>query len=314
MEITQKTLMKEVLADHMRNVLASDPDVVMLDADLARCAGTNVVYKDFPDRCFDVGIAEANMTSMAAGLASYGFKPYISSFAPFATRRSADQVMISVCYAQQNVKIIGTDPGIAAELNGGTHMALEDMGMLRSIPNVLIYEPTDTVELAKALPQIHEYPYPCYVRMHRKNPPILTKESDEINILKARKMREGTDCTIVASGIMVETALLASEELEKEGISVEVICCHTIKPIDSETIIASAKKTGAVVTAENHNVIGALRSAVCETLCENYPVPLESIGVKEKFGEVGKVPYLRKAFNMDVEDVVGAVRKVLARK
>ena len=314
MEITKNTLMKEVLVDHMRNVLANDPDCVMLDADLAKCAGTNVLYKEFPEKCFDVGIAEANMASMAAGLSSYGFKPYISSFAPFASRRCADQIMISICYAQQNVKIIGTDPGIAAELNGGTHMALEDIGMLRSIPNILIYEPTDAMEFYKALPQIHAYPYPCYVRMHRKTPALLTKESDEVDILKARIIKEGTDCTIVASGIMVETAMLASEELAKEGVSVEVVCCPTVKPIDAETIVASAKKTGAVVTAENHNVMGALRSAVCEVLCENYPVPLESIGVKEKFGEVGKVSYLRKVFNMGVVDVVGAVKKVLMRK
>ncbi|MBR3685550.1 MAG: transketolase family protein [Clostridia bacterium] len=314
MEINEKTLMKEVLVDHMRNVLSSDPDVVMLDADLAKCAGTNGLYKEFPDRCFDIGIAEANMASMAAGLSSYGFKPYISSFAPFATRRCADQIMISICYAQQNVKIIGTDPGITAELNGGTHMALEDIGMLRSIPNILIYEPTDTMEFHKALPQIHAYPYPCYIRMHRKCPALLTKESDEVNILKARMMREGTDCTIVASGVMVETALLASEELQKEGISVEVVCCHTVKPIDADTIVASAKKTGAVVTAENHNVMGALRSAVCEVLSENHPVPVESVGVKEKFGEVGKVPYLRKAMNMEVCDVVFSVKKAIARK
>lgn len=314
MEITQKTLMKEVLVDHMRNVLANDPDCVMLDADLAKCAGTNVLYKEFPEKCFDVGIAEANMASMAAGLSSYGFKPYISSFAPFASRRCADQIMISICYAQQNVKIIGTDPGIAAELNGGTHMALEDIGMLRSIPNILIYEPTDAMEFYKALPQIHAYPYPCYVRMHRKTPALLTKESDEVDILKARVMRQGSDCTIVASGIMVETALLAADELQKEGVSVEVVCCPTVKPIDADTIVASAKKTGVVVTAENHNVMGALRSAVCEVLCENYPVPLESVGVKEKFGEVGKVPYLRKVFNMEVCDVVSAVKKAIARK
>lgn len=314
MQITEKTLMKEVLVDHLRNVLANDPQVVLLDADLAKCAGTNVLYGEFPDRCLDVGIAEANMASMAAGLSSYGFKPYISSFAPFATRRMADQIMISICYAQQNVKIIGTDPGIAAELNGGTHMALEDIGMLRSIPNILIYEPTDAMELYKALPQIHAYPYPCYVRTHRKSPALLTKESDEVNILKARVMKEGSDVTIVASGIMVETAMQAAAQLKEEGISVEVVCCPTIKPIDVKTIVASAKKTGAVVTAENHNVMGALRSAVCETLSENYPVPVESVGVKEKFGEVGKVPYLRKAMNMDVEDVVGAVKAAIARK
>lgn len=311
MKLDNTTLMKDVLVNFLRERMTSDPKVVVLDADLAKCSGTIALQKEFPNRAIDVGIAEANMASMAAGLASYGYKPVITSFAPFATRRIADQIMISICYAKQNVKIVGTDPGIAAELNGGTHMPFEDIGMLRSIPNILIYEPTDVREFEAILPEIMDYPYPAYIRMHRKNPPIVHEEGAKHSLLKAEVMREGTDVTIVASGIMVETALKASEELAERGIKAEVICAHTYKPFDAETVCASARKTGRVVTAENHNVIGGLRSAVAEALCENCPVPLECVGVKEKFGEVGKVPYLRKAFNMDVEDIIGAVEKVI---
>lgn len=313
MKLDESTMMKEVLVNFLRERMLGDEKVVVLDADLAKCSGTITLQKEFPERAIDVGIAEASMASTAAGLASYGFKPVITSFAPFATRRIADQIMISICYAKQNVKIVGTDPGIAAELNGGTHMPFEDVGMLRSIPDMLIYEPTDVREFEALLPEIMDYPHPAYIRMHRKNPPIVHAEGAEHSLLKAEVLREGKDVTIVASGIMVETALKASEELAAKGVDAEVICAHTYKPFDAETICASARKTGRVVTAENHNVIGGLRSAVAEALCAGCPVPLECVGVKEKFGEVGKVPYLRKAFNMDVEDIVASVEKVLAR-
>ena len=314
MELNEKTLMRDVLVEFLREKLSTDDETVVVDADLAKCAGTIALEKEFPDRALNVGIAEANMAGIAAGLSSYGFKPFITSFGPFASRRIADQAMISICYAKQNVKIVGTDPGIAAELNGGTHMPFEDVAIFRSIPHVLIYEPTDVIEFAEALPQIAEYPYPAYIRMHRKNPPIVHPADFKFDIFKAHALKEGKDVTIVASGLMVSTALEAAKELEAEGISAEVICSPTIKPIDAETICASAKKTGAVVTAENHNVMGALRSAVAEALVENTPVPLESVGVKEKFGEVGKVPYLRKAFNLEVADVVAAAKKVISRK
>ncbi len=313
MQLDNNTLMKDVLVDFLRKRMAEDDKVVVLDADLAKCSGTIALQKEYPNMAIDVGIAEANMASMAAGLASYGYKPVITSFAPFATRRIADQIMISICYAKQNVKIVGTDPGITAELNGGTHMPFEDIGMLRSIPDILIYEPTDVREFAALLPEIMDYPHPAYIRMHRKNPPVVHEEGAKHTLLGAEVLREGADVTIVASGIMVATALEAREELLKEGIGAEVICAHTYKPFDAETICASARKTGHVVTAENHNVIGALRSAVAEALCANCPTPLECVGVKEKFGEVGKVPYLRKAFNMESSDIVGAVKKVLAR-
>ena len=309
-------LMKEVFVDFLREEMIRDEKRVLIDADLAKCIGSVKIHKEFPGRAFDIGIAEANMVGIAAGLSAYGFKPVITTFAPFATRRVADQVMISLAYSKQNCIIVGTDPGICAELNGGTHMPLEDIGMLRSIPDITIYEPTDIIELQAILPQIMKMKGVIYIRLNRKTPPLCYegKENTAFDLNKADVIREGKDVSIIASGIMVETALIAADELKEKGIDAEVVCCHTVKPIDVETITESAKKTGAVVTCENHNVMGALRSAVCETLCESYPVPVESIGIKEKFGEVGKMSYLRKVFDMEVTDVVNAVIKVIQRK
>lgn len=311
----KEKLMKEVFVDFIRENIIADERIMIVDADLSKCIGSNGLGQEFPDKAINVGISEQNMASIAAGLASYGFIPFITSFGPFATRRICDQIMISICYAKQNVKIVGTDPGISAELNGGTHMALEDIGVLRSIPEIVIYEPTDNVELAAMLPQIRDHVGPVYIRLFRKCPPPIYQEGDtDFSLFKARVYKEGRDVTLIASGLMVSTAIEAADLLASEGISAEVIVCPTIKPIDAQTIIASAKKTRAVVTCENHNVMGALRSAVAEVLCEECPTILQSVGVKEQFGEVGKMNYLRKVFGMEVSDVVAAAKKAIALK
>ena len=314
MEINEKTLMRDVLVDFLRKTMTTNPKVVVVDADLAKCAGTIALEKEFPDRALNVGIAEANMAGIAAGLSTYGYIPFITSFAPFASRRIADQAMISICYAKQIIKIVGTDPGIAAQLNGGTHMPFEDMAIYRAIPDILLYEPTDAAELNAALPKILDYPKPVYIRMHRKNPRLLHDSDCKFDLMRAEVLREGIDITFVASGIMVETALDAAAELEKEEISAEVICCPVWKPLDTQTIINSFKKTGCALTLENHNVNGGLGSAVAEAAAENYPVPMYRIGVREKFGEVGKVDYLRKVYNLEVSDVVEHAKKVLDMK
>ena len=306
--------MREVFAATMSKLMASDERVVTIDSDLAKAVYTDRLRDMYPDRALDVGIAEQNMISIAAGLASYGFKPFAISFAPFAVRSVCDQIVMNLAFTGANVKIVGADPGITAEHNGATHMTFEDVSILRAIPGIVIYEPSDTVELKAALPVIKDFHGVVYIRMMRKKAPVIHSSGYEFDLFKAEKLVEGEDVTIVASGIEVAEALEAGRLLKAEGISAEVICSPTIKPIDAETICASAKKTGAVVTAENHNVIGALRSAVAEALVENTPVPLESVGVKEKFGEVGKVPYLRKAFNLEVSDVVAAAKKVISRK
>lgn len=305
--------MRVVLAGRLAELMEKDKHVCVLDADLAKANGTLGLYKKFPEQCFDCGIAEQNMASVAAGLASYGFKPYIGSFTPFATRRICDQLAISVAYAGQNVKIIGTDPGISAEINGATHMSMEDIGVLRSIPNMVIFEPVDEVQLSKAMQQVNDYEGCMYIRLFRKQLPVVFDDSYEFQLFKADTLREGTDLSIVVSGLMTKDVLDAAEELKAEGISCEVLSVHTIKPIDKDAIVSSARKTGAVLTVENHNVIGGLHSAVLEALAEE-KVPVCKVGVPDRFGEVGKMPYLRNVMGMNVQDVVAQAKKALSLK
>ena len=305
--------MRAMYAQCLGELMERDEKLVLLDADLSKACGTFPLRKRFPDRIYDCGVAEQNMISIAAGLASYGYKPWAESFAPFATRRVCDQIAISVCYAKRNVKIVGTDPGIAAELNGGTHMSLEDMGVVRSIPGLVIFEPTDTVQLKAAMPVLHAYEGPVYMRMNRKEFPTVFPEGYRFDLFKADLLRAGTDVTILAAGLMVSESLQAAETLAAEGISCEVINVHTIKPIDRETILASAKKTGVIVTAENHNVIGGLRSAVLEALAHD-PVPVWAVGAEDRFGEVGKLPYLKEALGLNAAHVAAAVRAAVQHK
>lgn len=307
--------MRVVLASALEKSMETNEKIVVIDADLARANGTLGIRKKFPDRALDVGIAESNMASVAAGLASYGYEPFIFTFCPFATRRICDQVMISIAYAKQNVKIIGTDPGISAELNGGTHMSMEDIGVMRSIPNMVIFEPVDGDQLAKAMPQILDYKGPMYIRLFRKVPKkTFFADKNNFDLFKASLLREGSDVSLFASGIEVQEAMDAAEILKEKGISAEVINVHTIKPIDKESILASIRKTGCAVTCENHNIIGGLGSAVAETLSSEYPVPIEFIGSKDHFSEVGRMSYLLKKFNLDAESIANAAIKSISRK
>ena len=303
--------MRQILAQELEMLMKSNENIVILNADLAKPNGLGGLIQRYPDKVFNVGIAEQNMASVAAGMSSYGLIPFIVTFAPFATRRICDQIAVSICYAKQNVKIIGSDPGITAELNGGTHMSMEDIGVLRSIPEMTIFEPVDNIQLKKALPQIIDKPGPVYIRMLRKTATDIFSEEYEFNLSKASVIRKGNDITIFCSGIMVEEAIKAAKILSEENISAEVINIHTIKPIDKETILQSVKKTRCAVTAENHNIIGGLYSAVCEVLSENYPVPLKPIGVRDKFGQVGKLSELKEAYKMRAQDIIKAAKEVL---
>ena len=305
--------MRAMYAQCLGELMERDEKLVLLDADLSKACGTFPLRKRFPDRIYDCGVAEQNMISIAAGLASYGYKPWAESFAPFATRRVCDQIAISVCYAKRNVKIVGTDPGIAAELNGGTHMSLEDMGVVRSIPGLVIFEPTDTVQLKAAMPVLHAYEGPVYMRMNRKEFPTVFPEDYRFDLFKADLLWAGTDVTILAAGLMVSESLQAAETLAAEGISCEVINVHTIKPIDRETIVASAQKTGVVVTAENHNVIGGLHSAVLEALAHER-IPVWAVGAEDRFGEVGKLPYLKEALGLNAAHVAAVVREAVQHR
>ncbi len=324
--------MRAAYAEALGRLMERDPKIVLLDADLGKASGTLGLRERFPDRIFDCGVAEQNMASIAAGLASYGFKPWIGSFTPFATRRICDQIAISVCYAGMNVKIVGTDPGITAELNGGTHMSMEDIGVVRSIPGIVIFEPVDEVQLRAAMPALDAYEGPVYIRMARGEQPAVFAEGHEFDLFKADVIRSGGsgpmrayirdasssapaggDLTICVSGLLTRDCLDAAEELEAEGISCEVINVHTIKPMDRETILASARKTGAVLTVENHNVVGGLHATVLEALARER-VPVWAVGVEDRFGEVGKLPYLRKAMGLTKEHVIEAARESAQNK
>ena len=305
--------MRAVYAACLAEMMEKDKHVCVLDADLSKASGTLALYKQFPEQMFDCGVAEQNMASIAAGLSSYGFKPWIESFTPFATRRICDQIAISISYAKRNVKIVGTDPGISAELNGGTHMSMEDMGVIRSIPGMVIFEPVDEVQLRAAMPVLNDYDGPVYVRLFRKQLPVVFGEDYQFDLFKADTLREGKDLTIFVSGMLTADVVQASKLLAGEGIDAEVINIHTIKPIDRETVIASARKTGAVLTVENHNVIGGLQSAVLEALAAE-KIPVCAVGVEDRFGEVGKLPYLREAMGLTVENIVACARKALSLK
>lgn len=300
-----------MMASELAKLMSKNEKIVLIDADLSKPNGLAKIKEQFPERAMDIGIAEQNMASIAAGMSSYGFVPFISTFTPFATRRICDQIAISMAYANQNVKIIGSDPGISAEFNGGTHMSMEDIGVLRSIPGIVIFEPTDVVQLKKLLPQVVDYYGVVYIRMFRKKIDSVFTESDEFDLFKASVIQEGSDLSIFCSGIMVQETMLANEKLKQMGINADIINIQTIKPIDREAVVKSAKKTGAVLTAENHNLIGGLKSAVSEVLAEEFPVPIKSVGVNDVFGQVGKMPYLKEVYKMRSCDIVSAALELL---
>jgi transketolase len=305
--------MRAIYAECLAKLMEADRHVVLLDADLAKASGTIKLRERFSDRIFDCGVAEQNMASIAAGLSSYGFKPWIESFTPFASRRICDQIAISIAYAKQNVKIVGTDPGISAELNGGTHMSMEDIGVLRSIPGMVIFEPVDGVQLKAAMPVLNDYYGAVYVRLFRKELPTVFPENYKFDLFKADVLREGTDLSIFVSGMLTKDVLDAADALKAEGVSCDVLNVHTIKPIDREAVLASAKKTGAVLTVENHNVIGGLHSAVLETLAEE-KITVCAVGIRDRFGEVGKLPYLREVTGLTVENIIKTAKHAVTLK
>lgn len=306
--------MRAVFAEVIEEMAQEDKRVIYLDCDLMNSIGMANYWKENPDRAINCGIQEANMIGTAAGMSATGLIPFTHTFGPFATRRVMDQVFVSAAYAKLNVKIIGSDPGITATLNGGTHMPLEDMGMMRCVPEVTIVEPTDSVMLADLLRTAKDTYGVFYIRLSRKKADKIFKDGSRFEIGKAARIREGRDATIIATGICVAEAIKAAEILEKDGLSVAVLNMFTLKPIDQEAVIEAAKQTGAIVTAENHNIINGLGSAVAEVIAENIYCPLERVGAKDRFGEVGDMGYLMKALEMGADDIVKAVRKAVGRK
>ena len=312
--MTDEREVRQTMAAGLVSAAAKDDRIVVLDADLMSCHSTKCFLEAYPERFINVGIAEANLIGVAAGMAAFGKIPFAFSFAPFATRRCYDQIFISVAYSKLPVKIVGSDPGVMAEANGGTHMPFEDMSIMRAIPHMVCFEPTDATMLEKALPEIIDYPGAVYIRMFRKKAEKIYDDSLEFKLGKAVTLKDGGDVTLIASGIMVARALKAADELKEAGINARVLNIHTWKPIDEDAIVSAAKDTGAIVTCENHTTAGGLGSAVAEVAAEKCPVPMEFVGVKNSFGEVGKEAYLSEKFGLTVSDIVAAAKRAVARK
>lgn len=302
--------MRAVYTETLIELAEKDPDIVVLEADLMKSTGTASFAKQFPDRFFDVGVAEANMVGIASGLSAVGKIPFAATFACFATRRAHDQFFISSNYAKLNVKLVGADPGVTAAFNGGTHMPFEDIALTRVIPDLIVFEPSDPVSLKKLLIKSAYHKGCTYMRLHRKATNTIYNENEEFEFGKAKVLTEGDDAVVFALGVVcVNEALKAAETLKKEGINITVIDMICVKPIDKDLIINLAKKCKKVITFENHQVINGLGSAVCEVLSENYPTKVIRLGVQDEFGEVGTLDYLKKRFGITAEKLIEEIKR-----
>lgn len=314
MSEVKKIATRESYGNALVEIGKENPNLVVLDADLAAATKTGVFKKAFPDRHIDCGIAECNMTGIAAGLSLSGKIPFMSSFAMFAAGRAFEQVRNSIGYPHLNVKIGATHAGITVGEDGASHQCNEDIALMRTIPGMVVMCPADDVEARAAVRAAVEYVGPVYIRFGRAAVPVINDRPDyKFEIGKGTVVREGTDVTIVATGICVDSALGAAKLLEEQGVSAEVINICTIKPLDEEIIVNSAKKTGKVVTAEEHSVIGGLGSAVCDALCKHYPVPVYKIGMQDVFGESGSAAALVEKYRLDAKGVYEQVKEFLGK-
>ncbi|MBQ8684116.1 MAG: transketolase family protein [Clostridia bacterium] len=293
---------------------AANPDLIVMDADLAAATKTGGFKKAYPDRFFDAGIAEGNMMSIAAGLAAAGKTVFASSFAMFAAGRAFEQVRNSIGYPHLNVKIGATHAGISVGEDGATHQCNEDIALMRSIPGMVILNPADGIEAKKAVFAAAQWDGPVYLRFGRLAVPMVTAEEEPFVIGKGQVLRSGTDVTIIASGLPVSLALEAAQLLENEGVSARVINMATIKPIDKDIILAAAAETGCIVTAEEHNIIGGLGSAVAEVVCEANPVPVVRVGVEDVFGRSGPATELLGLYGLSAENIAAKAKQALALK
>ena len=293
---------------------AINDKVVVLDADLSKSTKTNDFKKLFPERFFNIGIAEQNLMGTAAGFAATGKIPFASSFAVFAVGRAYDQIRNSIAYPRLNVKIAATHAGLTVGEDGGSHQMLEDIALMRAVPNMTVIVPADGVETRQAVLAAAAYDGPVYIRLGRPKVPVLFGEDYEFEIRKGVVLRDGSDVTLVATGIMVSKAVEAAEALATEGVTAAVVNISTIKPLDDAVLVAMAQKTGAVVTCEEHNIYGGLGSAVAEVLVENCPVPMARVGVEDSFGESGLPDQLLEKYGLTVENIVKKAKAVIARK
>lgn len=297
-------------------VLAGEENenVVALCADLLESTRTQAFAEKFPQRYIEIGVAEQNLATAAAGMALAGKIPFISSYATFSPGRNWEQIRTTVCYNDVPVKVVGSHAGLSVGPDGATHQALEDIALMRSLPNMVVISPVDSIEARKATLAIARLPKPCYIRLSRDKIPVVTSDQTPFEIGRAEVFYEGNDVAIIATGQMVYKALLAAKEMELHKISVRVINCHTIKPLDKQTVLKAAEECGAIVTIEEHQVIGGLGGAVAEVLSQNFPVPLKIIGVEDQFGESGEPNELLVKFGLTQEVIIKAITHVLRMK
>lgn len=300
---------RDGFGDALLELGTENPNVVALTGDLTESTRAEKFAKKFLERFIECGVAEQNMMGVAAGLALSGKIPFIASYAVFSPGRSWDQFRVSVCYSNTNVKVMGAHAGISVGADGATHQALEDLGMVRVLPNIVVIAPCDYLETFKAVKAAATWPGPVYIRFGREKTPAFTTKESPFEIGKANIIREGSKATIFACGPLVYKALEVGEEMNCEVVNV-----HTLKPLDVGMIMSSARKTGAVVTVEEHQIIGGLHGAIAECLAQNYPVPIEPVGVPNQFGESGKPEELLEKYGMGTKDIRAAVQKILARK
>lgn len=301
--------MRAVYARTLIELANENPNIICMEADLSKASGTNPAFLTaHPDRFINAGVAEADMICIAAGLAVEGKIPFCASFTPFATRRVYDQVTISVAYANTNVKIVGTAPGITAGPNGGTHMCFQDLAIMRAMPNMIVLSPCDTYELRECIKWMAAHEGPVYLQLIRMKQPAIFDEGYKFDPNKAVNVRDGKHVTLVSTGYMTPFAVNAAEELAAEGITVDLLHYPSVKPFDAESLVQSAKKTGKVVTVENQSIIGGLGGAVCEVLSEQLPTPVKRLGIPDKFGEVATEGYLFGKHGFGVEHIKQACR------
>lgn len=312
--MAEKIATREAYGKALVALGAANPDVVVLDADLAKSTKTIDFKKRFPERFFDFGVAEQNMIGTAAGLAAAGKIPFCSTFAVFATGRAFDQIRQSIAYPRLNVKIAASHAGITVGEDGSSHQSVEDIALMRALPNMTVFVPADAVEVAGAVKAAAALDGPVYIRLGRAPVPVIHGEDFSFRPGEAVLLRPGKDATVIATGIMVAAALEAAAVLAQEGVAVRVLNIHTIKPFDVAAVTRAALETGAVVTAEEHSIIGGLGSAVAEVLGEHCPVPLKRVGIRDTFGESGKPQELLEKYGLTPADIVAAVKEVLRRK
>ena len=309
MNMDKKVATRKSYGEALEQLGKENPNVVVLDADLAGATKTDMFAKQFPDRFFYMGIAEANMMATAAGFATCGKIPYASTFAVFAAGRAYDQIRNSICYPKLNVKICATHCGVTVGEDGATHQMIEDLSLMRTLPNMTVMSTSDDTQTKWAIKEIAKIQGPVYLRLARMETPIIYDENTKFEIGKAIQIGEGTDGTVFATGITVSEAIKAQEILKQEGINIRVVDMHTIKPIDKEIIIKSAKETKKLISIEDHNIIGGLGSAISEVLTEEYPTKLIRLGIKDVFGKSGKAEELIKYFGITADNIIEVMKK-----